>query len=373
MGNLNRDFPYLFYIFLFTKSVFCDRIIEKKTEKGVSDVLQTDHQYFKDVMSAIGRTMLIFLLAFNIYGAGITFLAFLLSFLPIGDVAFNVIYQTFYAAGYMLAFILPVWFLYRFLKKSGCTVQPMALSPRLSPMLVPIVFAGITVCFAMAQINTAIVDLFGYSDFMSDLMEETTAATAPYEIVLNFMVISVVPAFCEEFLFRGAILSNLRPFGRSNAVIISAVLFALMHQNAGQLLYTFAAGIVLGLVYEYTGSIWNCTILHLMNNFVSVVQSAVLAKYGETVYAATILTVIEVGIYLIGAVSIGILVYKHFSKRETLEDGAFEKNAPIADAYAAHPVRGREALKLFFCPSMIVFVAFVAVQIGALILLSFVM
>ena len=336
-------------------------------------MLQTDQQYYRAVMSAIGRTMLIFLLFFNIYGVGITFLAVFLEFFPIGDVAYNIIYQLFYAAGYMLTFMLPVLFLHRFLRKNGCTVQPMSLSVRLSSKLVPIVFAGVTVCFAMAQINSAIVDLFGYSEFMSEMMGETMVTMAPYEIVLNFIVISVVPAFCEEFLFRGAILSNCRPFGRTNAVIISAVLFALMHQNAGQLLYTFAAGIVLGLVYEYTGSIWNCTILHLLNNFVSVVQSAILAKYGETAYAATILTLIEVGIYLIGAISIGILVSKHFSKRPKLEDGVFERSAPTADAYAEHPVRGRVAAKLFFCPSMIVFVVLAALQIGFLILLSFAM
>ena len=336
-------------------------------------MIQTDRQYYRAVMSAIGRTMLIFLLLFNIYGVGITFLAILLEFLPIGDIAYNVIYQLFYATGYMLTFMLPVLFLRRFLRSNGCTVQPMSLSPRLSPMLVPIVFAGVTVCFSMAQINSAIVDLFGYSDFMSEMMGETVAAMAPYEIVLNFIVISVVPAFCEEFLFRGAILSNCRPFGRTNAVIISAVLFALMHQNAGQLLYTFAAGIVLGLIYEYTGSIWNCTILHLLNNFVSVVQTVILTRYGETEYAATLLTIIEVVIYLIGAISIGILVCKHFSKREILEDGVFEKNVPAADAYAEHPIRGRGAAKLFFCPSMIIFVVLAILQIGSLILLSFAM
>lgn len=332
-------------------------------------MLQTDHQYYKAVMSAIGRTMLIFLLFFNIYAVGISFLAIVLDFLPIGEVAYNVIYQLVYAAGYMLSFMLPVCFLRRFLKGKGCAVQPMSLSPRLSPLLLPIVFAGVTVCFSMAQINAYIVDLFGYSDFMSEMMGETVAM-APYEIVLNFIVLSIVPAFCEEFLFRGAILTNCRPFGRTNAILISAALFALMHQNVGQLLYTFAAGIVLGLVYEYTGSIWNCTILHLFNNFVSVSQNVILAEYGETTQAWALLTAIEVVIYLLGAISIGILVSKHFSKHQTLEDGVFEKTVPAADSYAEHPVRGRISARLFFCPSIIIFVVLATIEMGSLVLLS---
>ena len=336
-------------------------------------MLLTDRRYFQNVMGAIGRTMLLFLLFFNIYGVGIGFLSVILELSTVTPVAYNVIYQLVYAAGYMLVFMLPVFFLRRFLQSQGCSMQPMALSSRISPMLIPIVFAGVTVCFAMAQINAEIVDLFGYSDFMSNLMEPTSAAMAPYEIVLNFIVISIVPAFCEEFLFRGAILANCRPFGRTNAVLISAVLFALMHQNAGQLLYTFAAGIVLGLVYEYTGSIWSCTVLHLFNNFISVVQTTVLSKYGETEYAAVILTLIEVVIYLAGAISIGVLICKYFSKRHSTEDGVFEKTLPASDSYAAHPIRGREAARLFFRPSMTVFVVLVGVEMLSLILLSLTM
>ena len=44
-------------------------------------------------MSAVGGTMLIFLLFFNVYAVGVTFLTFALALFPIGDVAYNVIYH----------------------------------------------------------------------------------------------------------------------------------------------------------------------------------------------------------------------------------------------------------------------------------------
>ena len=334
-------------------------------------MIQTDRQYYKTVMSAVGRTMLIFLLLFGIYSEGIYYFSSLLNSLPISRMANDIIYQIAYGFGYMLVFMLPVAFLRRFLRGSGCIIQPMSLSPRISPMIFPIVFAGVTICFAMAQINAYVVDFLGYPDFSPGIMGEIMRTMKPYEIVLNFIVISVIPAFCEEFLFRGAILSNCRPFGRSNAIIISAVLFALMHQNAAQLLYTFAEGIVLGLVYEYTGSIWSCTILHLFNNLISVMQSVVISKYGETSHALRTITIIEVFVYFVGVISIGVLVSRHFSKREKLEDGAFEKTFSATDDYATHPIRGREAAKLFFCPSMIAFVALVVLEIVLLMLFSF--
>ena len=75
----------------------------------------------------------------------------------------------------------------------------------------------------------------------------------------------------------------------------------------------------------------------------------------------------------VGGIPIGVLICKYFSKRQALEHGVFEKNVPIADGYAEHPIRGREAAKLFFCPSMVIFFVLTVGEIGLLVLLSFVM
>ena len=103
-------------------------------------MIQTDRQYYKTVMSAVGRTMLIFLLLFGIYSEGIYYFSSLLNSLPISKMANDIIYQIAYGFGYMLVFMLPVAFLRRFLRGSGCIIQPMSLSPRISPMIFPIVF-----------------------------------------------------------------------------------------------------------------------------------------------------------------------------------------------------------------------------------------
>ncbi len=327
-------------------------------------------QYYKRVMGCIGGTMLIFLGLFYAFSTGIGFFTILLELIPMSSVAYNVIYQTVYAAGYLLVFMLPVAFLRKMLRKRGYVVQPMMLQPRISPVLPLAVFAGITICFSAAEINSFVVNLIGYGDFMEEITAESMGSMTSYELVLYFIVISIVPGFCEEFLFRGAILANCRPFGRANAIFISATLFSLMHQNAAQILYTFAAGIVLGLLYEYTGSIWNCTLLHILNNFISVVQSAIIYKLGETDYAVAVLYLIETLIYLIGIISIVILVTRYFSPKQQAREGAFERSLPASDEYATHPVRGKQALRGFFRPTMIVFVVLATLDIILLVALS---
>lgn len=317
---------------------------------------------FKHLMSSIGATMLIFLGLINLFGVAYSGVSVLLSFLPISPIAANVIDQLFYAVGYLVSFMVPVAFLHLFLKKKKMVRVPMDLSPRLSPYLPMMILAGMAISFSAAQINAAMVSIFDYSSFSSEFLWGEEMQMAPYEIVLNFIVMSVVPGFCEEFLFRGAILSNLRPFGRSNAILISAFLFALMHQNIEQFLYTFVAGIVLGLVYEYTGSIWNCTLLHIVNNFVSVIETVILARLGETLEGSLAILVFEGIIFLLGTLSVIFLVRKYVSQKKEFPSGAFGRLLPASDGYAIYPIAPARMRKLFMRPTMVIFIVLATLQ-----------
>ena len=77
----------------------------------------------------------------------------------------------------------------------------------------------------------------------------------------------VVAPFTEEVVFRGLVLRGL--LGRWSpwaAIILSSVLFALMHFNPAQAPIAFAAGMVLGWVYVRTRSLGLCILGHAMNN-----------------------------------------------------------------------------------------------------------
>ncbi len=323
--------------------------------------------YCKKLFGAIGTAMLIFLGLINLFGVVYSFLSVFLALLPISAVAATVIDQLFYGAGYMACFMVPVVFLRLFLKKGKCQLRPMQLTPRISKELPLYIFAGIAICFSAAQLNAALVSIFDYSSFSSEILWGMYESMEPYEIVLQFIVISVIPGVCEEFFFRGAILENCLPLGRSNAIFISAFLFAMMHQNIEQFLYTFVAGIVLGLVYTHTGSIWNCTILHLCNNFISVLQTVVLQKYGESEMSSLLILLFDGVIYLAGAISIVLLIVKFASERRDPSDGIFAVDLPAAPEYAQYPVAPRRMFRLFLRPTMLIFLILGSLQMVALI------
>lgn len=88
----------------------------------------------------------------------------------------------------------------------------------------------------------------------------------PLQLVLGIVVLGLVPAVCEEFVFRGGVLNGLREKGVWFAVLYSSMCFALMHTNLQQLPYTFLLGMIIGWVVYYTKSIWLGVLIHALNN-----------------------------------------------------------------------------------------------------------
>ena len=76
----------------------------------------------------------------------------------------------------------------------------------------------------------------------------------------------IVPLF-EELLFRCLLLGWLgKHMSVPRAIIVSAILFAVMHGYPIVLPFAFVAGLFLGWVRERTGSTFNTLVVHVLNN-----------------------------------------------------------------------------------------------------------
>lgn len=85
------------------------------------------------------------------------------------------------------------------------------------------------------------------------------------------LVLCFIPALSEEFLFRGFLMTNLEiNIGRIKAVVISGVIFGLMHLNPVNLLTLVIIGIYLGLMTSFSKTIVLPIVLHFLNNLISV-------------------------------------------------------------------------------------------------------
>lgn len=96
-----------------------------------------------------------------------------------------------------------------------------------------------------------------------------TILSVPFPAMLFMM--AVMPACIEELIFRGIAYGGYRKDGtKFMSVMLSALMFGLMHMNLNQALYAFVLGILLALLYEATGSLFAPMLFHFIYNAQSV-------------------------------------------------------------------------------------------------------
>ena len=139
---------------------------------------------------------------------------------------------------------------------------------------------GWTVLFSLGMIIPA---MFAQEHLpaMKDIAAEQLSELLKSDF--GFVTLCIFAPFVEEMVFRGAILRKLlttanRPW---IAIVVSALLFALVHLNPAQMPYAFVAGIFLGWLYWRTGSIAPGVVYHCVSNSVVFFASRLLPVLNE--------------------------------------------------------------------------------------------
>lgn len=89
---------------------------------------------------------------------------------------------------------------------------------------------------------------------------------------LAFITTCILAPIMEEIMFRGLILNNL--LSKKSiwfSVIISSLIFGIIHFNLVQGINAFILGIFLAITYIKTRNLWVCILGHFLNNLISVV------------------------------------------------------------------------------------------------------
>ena len=95
--------------------------------------------------------------------------------------------------------------------------------------------------------------------------------------LLSVLFVAGMPAFVEEFMFRGVLFHTYRKSRMLSAILLSAFLFGCMHMNLNQFMYAFALGVYLAFLVEATGSILSSMLAHFTLNATSVAMSFLLS------------------------------------------------------------------------------------------------
>lgn len=121
-------------------------------------------------------------------------------------------------------------------------------------------------------------------------------------------------AIFEELFFRGAVQGLLRSWGPRFAIIVSSLLFTLMHASLWEMPTILILGLMLGYVAEVSRSVKPCIILHGANNLLVFLLLLAREEMETTAAFALILWLMLLFVALFGGAIWAIRSFKLGSK-----------------------------------------------------------
>lgn len=204
----------------------------------------------------------------------------------ITSIIYSVIIQVF------IMFLIPFTLHAILNRKNGGVKKTLAIT-QFKPLKVKVVFIAIALGVLAFFINIVVstvfngfISFFGYESPSGGSGGGAPLFTGWTAFFVNILMVAVLPALCEEFLHRGILLNETNRIGYKKAIVLSSLLFALIHFNINQVSYAFVLGLLMGMVVVISKSIWPAIIIHFLNNGISVYLSSAKANgwFGHNFY-----------------------------------------------------------------------------------------
>jgi membrane protease YdiL (CAAX protease family) len=126
----------------------------------------------------------------------------------------------------------------------------------------------LVVTYVAIIIHNTILQAFGVptqAESMRKLLEMTES---PWGIALGGVIVAPM---VEEIVFRGFFFQGLRQaYGSKKAMLLSSLVFAVMHLQLEAFIPTFILGCTLAYVFDKANSIWPGALLHLLVNLLGI-------------------------------------------------------------------------------------------------------
>lgn len=130
-------------------------------------------------------------------------------------------------------------------------------------------FAGIFMCLGCNWL----IDMSGIINIFTGFNEVADSLYGG-SIIFEFIAMVIIAPLLEEILFRGIIFARLREYMSVKvAIVISALIFGIIHGNVVQGIYAFIIGICLAYIYERYNTLLAAVLFHMSANLMSVIMT----------------------------------------------------------------------------------------------------
>ncbi|NLG05287.1 MAG: CPBP family intramembrane metalloprotease [Clostridia bacterium] len=130
----------------------------------------------------------------------------------------------------------------------------------------------ISTALLLIVLSYALMPVASFINILSQFLTENVLASSATDImsqpfIVMLFIMGIYGPLCEEFIFRGIIYSGYTKSGRVwGAILMSSLLFGLMHMNLNQFGYAFFLGIAFAIVIKITDSLLATVIMHCVIN-----------------------------------------------------------------------------------------------------------
>lgn len=201
----------------------------------------------------------------------------------------------------MMIFLIPAALWCRF---SG---EKYMRSLRIAPIKADSVAVMIAAALVMISGGVLISMLFGGLESLSQNFSlyntfiSKDDGTVPSRLYL-VLAYAVLPALCEEFVYRGILCHEYEKGGVTRAVLLSSLFFSLLHFNLQNFPVYFFAGVVLALTLYATRSVFGAIIAHFLYNLFGLFGQPYINTFYNITSSTKLFVFVIVMIFLVSAV-----------------------------------------------------------------------
>lgn len=146
----------------------------------------------------------------------------------------------------------------------------------------------------------AIATMLAVPQRMTDVSTAMTDLFVQVPFGVRFLIVAVMPALCEEMLFRSFLLFHMRPMPAWARVAVCGILFGAFHLDPVRFLPTAILGVAITWAVLYSGNLLYAVLIHLFNNGLSTLSTLAADATGTEAAAAAsaeLMTPAVLGVY----------------------------------------------------------------------------
>ena len=216
---------------------------------------------------------------------------------------------------------IPCWIIY-LIRKKKTNIGSFNLSIENRRIIPLIVLIAIPLNLGIAG---PLIELVPMTDFFREMMREMVLEMASDQGLLMFIALVIAAPILEELIFRGIMLDGLlRIYSPTKAVIVSSLLFGLIHLNPAQFVGGALVGGFMGWVYVHTRSVMATILIHAVFNLTAFTESyfidveeAIDMSYAEILGGTTNYVLVVLGSVVV-TLGCGFLLDREYKKSATI-------------------------------------------------------